>query len=82
MKSEYKFAEEANKRNDIDMEDPEKASKKFPIVICAIPITCALFLRIVIVDVVISTSYSSTIHQNFFFNIEKRHDLHFCIVHV
>ena len=43
------------------MEDPEKASSKFPIVInlCAI-ITCAVVLNIVIVAVVISTGNKSS----------------------
>ena len=62
MKSEYKSAEEANKKNDMDTEDPEKASTKFPIVInlCAITITCAIFLSIVIVAVVISAGNNSS----------------------
>ena len=46
----------------MDKEDPEKASPKFPIVInlCAITITCAIFLSIVIIAVVISTGNNSS----------------------
>ena len=41
----------------MDMENPEKASPKFPIVInlCAIIITCAILLIIAIIAVVICT---------------------------
>ena len=68
MKSEYKSAEDANKRNDMDMdiEDPEKASTKFPIVInlcAAISITCAFLLTIIIIAVVIPTESMDGTHS-------------------
>ena len=56
MKSEYSSPEEANKRINMDKEDPEKASPKFPtsINLCAfIFITSAILLTIVICEVVI-----------------------------
>ena len=53
------------------MENPEKASPKFPIVInlCAIIITCAILLIIVIIAVVICTDgnqkpIEKTVHQS------------------
>ena len=54
----------------MDKEDPEKSSPKFPIVInlCAITITCAIFLSIVIVAVVISTDNNNSPSIDIFIN--------------